>query len=225
MYEASKVSVIIPTREEEGSIGAVVRQCLSVCRDVLVVDGHSSDGTRQRAAEAGARVVLDRGLGKGDAFRVGLSQVEAEVVAVVDGDGSHDPTDIPLMADLILQDQADLVIGSRLLGGSEELHGSFPNYLRMVGAGLITLIVNQRFGQSLTDTLNGFRAIRRSSATSLGLRSNGFAIEQEMIIRALKKRLRIREVPSHERARCAGRSKLPTIQGLVLMARLMVEIW
>jgi dolichol-phosphate mannosyltransferase len=219
-----KVSVVIPCRNEEGALAAVIEGCLPHCDELVVVDGHSSDGTRELAERLGARVLLDGGKGKGDGIRLGLKEARGDVVVLIDGDGSHEPADIPRLVEPIARGDADLVVASRMLGGSDEIHGNFSNYIRMVGAGLITLIINLRWKTELTDCENGYRAVRRSKALELGLSANDFDIEQEMVMRALKRGLPVTEVASHEYERQAGASKLPTYRGLIFLWRLLVEM-
>jgi dolichol-phosphate mannosyltransferase len=219
-----KISVVILARNEEGSIADVVAEARRHADEVLVVDGHSTDRTRELAEAAGARVVVDSGEGKGAGVRLGLEQATYPIVVLADADGSHDLNDIPRLAGPIAAGEADLVVASRLLGGSDEIHGNFTNYVRMVGAGFITLVINLRFKTELTDVENGFRAIRRSLVPRLGLDAKGFEIEQQIVIRCLKCGYRVVEVPSHEFSRRAGESKLPTIQGLSFLWHLLREL-
>jgi len=218
------VSALIMTRNEEGNVADVVAAARRYADEVLVIDGHSTDNTRENATRAGGRVILDSGRGKGAGIRMGLHYASHPVVVIADADGSHDMADIPRLTEPIIANRADLVVASRLLGGSDELHGNLSNYLRMVGAGFITLVVNLRFGTELTDIENGFRAIRKSIAPSLRLTANGFEIEQQMVLRALKLGYRVTEAPSHEFKRQSGESKLPTVQGFVFLWRLLWDI-
>jgi hypothetical protein len=93
-------------------------------------------------------------------------------------------------------------------GGSDELHGTISTFIRMVGSDIITMGINYRFGVNITDSQNGFRAIRRTVAQSLGLKENITTIEQEMTIKTLKKGFSILEVPVHEYARLYGKSTI-----------------
>jgi hypothetical protein len=107
---------------------------------------------------------------------------------------------------------ADMVIGSRFLGMSEELHGAMINRIHNAGNVLGNVVINalwNRTGTRITDAQNGFRSVRRRPFLTLGLEENGFAIEQEMVIKCLKKGYRIREVPSVEGKRAHGRSHIP----------------
>jgi hypothetical protein len=126
----------------------------------------------------------------------------------IDADGSHDPNDIPKLVGPIKADKSDLVIGSRQTGGSDELHGTLEQFIRYIGSQLIMLAINYRWNVRLTDSQNGFRAIRRDAAVQLGLRANLTTIEQEMLMLALKKGFRVSEIPSHEYERRWGVSKV-----------------
>ena len=203
-----RVTVVIPTRDEEGLIGEIVDAVRPHADEVLVVDGHSRDKTREIAAARGARVVLDHRKGKGEALRLSITEATGDIVVFIDADGSHDPHDIPALVDPIKAGNADMVIASRGRGGSDELHGTMEQFIRYVGSQLIMLAINYRWNVRLTDSQNGFRAIRRDVAGQLGLQSNLTTIEQEMLMKALKKGFRVSEIASHEYERKWGTSKV-----------------
>ena len=175
---------------------------------MLVIDGHSTDATRKVAEAHGARVVLDGGRGKGQAIRQAFQDATTDIVVFIDADGSHDPNDIPALVAPIAAGTADLVIGSRGKGGSDELHGTLGQFIRYVGSQLIMLAINYRWDVRLSDSQNGFRAIRRDVGKALDLRSNLTTIEQEMLMRALKRGYRVSEIASHEYERRWGTSKV-----------------
>ena len=137
-----------------------------------------------------------------------LASLEREITVLMDADGSHDPDDIPRLVAPIVEERADHVSGSRLLGGSSELHGGFDEWARLSGSSFITACINRRFKVRLSDSQNGFRAIRTDVLKKLRLRSRHTTIEQEMIVETLRKGYRITEVPAHEYPRRAGRSKI-----------------
>jgi dolichol-phosphate mannosyltransferase len=205
---SARVTVVVPTRDEEGLIGEIVDEVMPYADEVLVVDGHSKDGTRDIAAKHGARVILDGGRGKGEALRVALREATHEIVVFIDADGSHESRDIPRLVAPIRAGESDLVVGSRGKGGSDELHGTLPQLIRYVGSQLIMLGINYRWNVRLTDSQNGFRAIRRDVGLTLGLTSNLTTIEQEMMMKALKRGYRVSEIPSHEYERRWGTSKV-----------------
>lgn len=202
------MTVVVPARDEEGLIGEIIDAVRPSCDEVLVVDGHSRDRTREIAAAHGARVVLDHGKGKGEALRLALEEATGDIVVFIDADGSHDPRDIPALVAPIAAGQADLVIGSRGRGGSDELHGTFEQLIRYIGSQIIMLGINYRWNVRLTDSQNGFRAIRRDVGRRLGLTSNLTTIEQEMMMKALKQGYRVSEIASHEYERKWGTSKV-----------------
>ena len=201
------MTVVIPTKNEEGLIGEIV-DAVRPYGEVLVVDGHSTDRTREIAQQHGARVVLDGGKGKGQAIRQSFRDATTDVVVFIDADGSHDHRDIPALVAPIAAGEADLVVASRGRGGSDELHGTVEQLIRYVGSQLIMLAINYRWKVRLTDSQNGFRAIRREVGLALDLRSNLTTIEQEMLMRALKKGYRVSEIASHEYERRWGVSKV-----------------
>ncbi len=202
------VTVVIPARNEEQNIGDMIKKSKPFCDELIVVDGHSTDKTQQIAESFSVRVVKDNKKGKGDAIRVGAAAAGHEVTVFIDADGSHDPTDIPLIVEPIRRGEADLIIGSRGKGGSDELHGDIPKLLRLVGSDLILIGINLRWGQDLTDSQNGFRAIRTKVIQSLKLKENITTIEQEMTMKCLKKGYIVSEVPTHEYARKYGESTI-----------------
>lgn len=200
------VTVCIPARNEEPSIAEIIEGAWSFCEEVLVIDGHSSDRTAEIAAACGARVLKDNGKGKGDAIRVGAAEAKYPVVVFMDADGSHDPADIPALVKDIKDGKADLTIGSRGMGGSDELHGDIEKLMRMVGSDIILIGINWRWKQHLTDSQNGFRAIKKDVILSLDLKENITTIEQEMTMKCLRKGFIITEVPTHEYSRKYGES-------------------
>jgi len=201
-----RISVIVPCRNEGRNIRPVLEWVAPYADELLVVDGHSSDDTRDIAAELGATVLLDNGKGKGDAIRVGIARASGDVLVFIDADGSHDPRDIPALVQPIIDGNADHVSGSRMLGGSDELHATINQFVRLFGSQVITLSINYTQGVSLTDSQNGFRAIRADLARSLALRSEITTIEQEMIIKTVRSGYRIGEVATHEYVRSNGES-------------------
>lgn len=203
-----EVTAVIPARNEESTVGDVVRECLHYAGKVIVVEGGSTDRTAEVAMKAGALVVSDQGLGKGAALRLAVGHVDTPICVFVDADGSHDPIDIPLLVAPIKAGLAEHVTGSRLLGGSDELHGGGDEFLRLAGSAFITYLINRRFGTSLSDSQNGFRAIRTDVFRRLDLRSRHTTIEMEMIMATLVSGFTLTEVPTHERPRAAGYSKI-----------------
>jgi dolichol-phosphate mannosyltransferase len=212
LHVATDVSAVIAAKQEAPSIADVIYRTCPYAGQVFVVVGQSTDGTRERAAESGATVLHDGGRGKGEALRRAIPLIRTPVTVFLDADGSHDPEDIPLLVQPILADEADHVTASRLRGGSSELHGGFDEFLRLAGSSFITACINRRFKTRLSDSQNGFRAVRTSVLRQLDLRENGTTIEQEMIIKTLRRGWRMTEVPSHEHPRAHGRSHIRVVR-------------
>lgn len=208
MSDNFKITIVIPTLDEEETIGYMIELCKPYCDEILVVDGHSSDRTAAIAHSLNVTVLTDNGKGKGAAMRQALSAASGDIVVFIDADGSHDPRDIPSLIAPIVSGDADHVTGSRILGGSSELFGGFDEFMRLAGSSFITECINWRFKTKLSDSQNGFRAIKRDVALKLGLKENITTIEQEMVIRTLKCGYRMAEVPSHEQKRFVGPSKI-----------------
>lgn len=204
----SRISVVIPALNEAATIGHVIESCHPYSRHILVIDGHSHDQTVPIARSLGATVIFDHHKGKGDAIRTIIPHLSRDITVFIDADGSHDPGDIPQLVQPLLDDQADHVSGSRLLGGSSELHGGFDECFRLMGSSFITACINHRFDIRLSESQNGFRAIKTEVLRALDLHENITTIEQEMIIKTLKKGYRMAEVPTHEYPRKAGTSNI-----------------
>lgn len=204
-----ELTVVVPAKDEEESIAAVIRGCRQWTRHVLLVDGNSRDRTVEVALANGVeKVVQDGGKGKGEALRCAIPYIETAVAVFIDADGSHDPADIPKLVAPVIAGEADHVTASRLTGGSSELHGGFDEFFRLAGSAFITASINWVYGVSLSDSQNGFRALRTSTLQQLTLRENSTTIEQEMIMRTLLIGHRMAEVPSHEYSRLHGVSHI-----------------
>ncbi len=218
-----KFSIIIPTRNEGEGIEEIIRSVKRYSDDIIVVDGHSKDKTKEIAHKLGVKFYLDHGLGKGDAMMVGMQKAKYETLIYFDADGSHDERDIPKMASLLLSKKADFVMGSRRTGGSFDVSMSFQGIIRSAGCDLLVMLINNKFQTKLTDVLYSFRGTRKDIFRSLQLKDNGFGIEQEMVVSCLKKGYAVSEIPSREKARGWGESKLSTISGVKFLCNILLE--
>lgn len=204
------VSVLIPVRNEEVALPYVLADVLKVRYslvkkyniDVIVIDDHSSDNTYVNAKQFPVTVIKSlQGSGKGCALRTGFSKARGEYVIILDGDYSHQAKDILKLLEK-LDDGAGMVIGSRILGGTEEY-----TRMRAFGNEILTFFLNVFLKSNLTDALNGFKAFRRAIITDFIYTSVDFEIEIELIANTVRKGAKIIEVPTHERARMGGVSK------------------
>lgn len=215
----------MPAKNEAEGMNGILKTLAPFASTIIVVDGHSTDRTMEIARMAGAVCISDHGIGRGKAVRLGLDLVKTEIAVVVDADGSTDVFDIPALIFPILQGRADMVIGSRRTGGSLDLRLDFDGLLRLFGSDLLTFLINFHFHTRLTDAIYSFRAVRTSILPSLRLRADGHAIEQEMVVSCLKKGYTVLEIPSREKARAWGVSKLDTLTGIKLLGALLVQLY
>jgi len=198
------VAVIIPTFNEAESIGAVVAALpRDVIDRILVVDGGSSDGTRERAQAAGAQVI-SVGRGYGLACLTGAQAADADILVYMDGDGADDPAAIAALIAPLQSGDCDFVIASRARGKREAGSMAWHQLVagRVIGA-LIGLIDGVRY----TD-MCALRAIRRDVLLQLPMREMTYGWNLEMQMRAARAPLRVREVPVDYRCRIGGQSKV-----------------
>jgi len=202
------VTVVISAKNEGPSVGDVIRGAKPYADEVLVMDGHSTDSTSERARAEGALVEIDPGRGKGSAVRAAIGLARSDILVFIDADGSHDPHDIPRLVKPVADGEADLCVGSRFLGGSEELSINIGQLIRSIGNISMNIAINRRFDVHLSDTLNGYRVIRRDVARKLQLAEDSHTIEQEMVIRALRMGFTVKNIAVHEYARKHGASHI-----------------
>lgn len=208
-----RVSVIIPTRNEERAIGRVLAELpANSVGEVIVVDNESTDETAAIAARMGARVISEARRGYGRACLTGLASANRPDVAVfLDGDYSDRPAELPLLLAPIIEGRADIAIGSRLAGprvrGALAWHAQFGNWL---AAGLIRKL----YGLKITD-LGPFRAARADVLRALELEETTYGWAVELILKGANRGFRIVEVPVSYHPRI-GKSKISgTVRGTV----------
>lgn len=203
-----KISLIILAKNEEKSLSYLFSRLKFFKGEIILVDGASTDKTAEIAKKYKVPLFQDQGKGKGGGIKLGAKKARGEILVFMDGDGSHDPGEIRALTRPILKNQADHVIGSRILGGSDESHGTLNRFVRETASHLITVLINYRFGTDLSDSQNGFRAIKRDVFRKLTICEEGFSVEQELLIKSLKKGFKVVEVPTHEFARRFGKSRI-----------------
>lgn len=224
-YNRSKVSIIIACKNEGEGIAQVLKSIKRYSDDIIVVDAHSNDGTKEKTNDLGCRFFLDNKKGRGDALKIGIKKAKKEVIVFFDADGSHNEKDIPHLVLPILKKEAELVIGSRRTGGSFDINVNLTGIIRSAGCDFLVSLINHKFKTSLTDVLYSFRAIRTETANKLRFKSDDFGIEQEMVVTCLQKRYKVLEIPSRENARGWGKSKLKTITGIKFIYSLIKQLY
>lgn len=203
-----KVSIVVPTLNEEATLGKVLQNIKKYGDEVIVIDGHSTDNTKKIALQYKVKFIYDNGKGKGAALRQALTIAKFPIVVFIDADGSHKVSDIPKLVKPIRNNQAELVIASRMTGGSDELFSNFFEFIRLNGSMIINLAINYRWNVRLSDTQNGFRALLKDVGIYIKLKSNITTIEQEMAMKFLNYGYRVINIPSHEFKRQGGISKI-----------------
>ncbi len=222
IHKAMKIIVIIPVLNEEKAIGKVINDIpTSLTDEIIVVDNGSSDNTSLIAEKSGARLVFEKRKGYGSACLAGVRAAKnADVIVFVDGDYSDYPEDMGKIIQPILEDQADMVIGSRLLGQREK--GALPVH-SLFGNWLAAKLINYLYKVKITD-LGPFRAIKNDVLKQLNLKEITYGFPVEMIVKAAKKKIRIREIPMRYRKRL-GQSKITgTVKGSILSSYYILKI-
>ncbi|MCL5035493.1 MAG: glycosyltransferase family 2 protein [Chloroflexi bacterium] len=204
--------VLLTLNEIEGIKALYDEIPFSQMEEVVVVDGGSTDGTVEFLQEKGLRIVGQEKKGRGEAFRVAERNSKSRWLIFFSPDGNEDPADITRLLDK-LEGGADLAIASRFASGArnEEDESAFP--LRLWANKTYTWLANKFFnrGPYVTDTINGFRAIRREAFNKLKLTETRFPIEYQMTTRSMKAGFKIAEIPTREGDRIGGESKALSI--------------
>ncbi|UCC58737.1 MAG: glycosyltransferase [Candidatus Bathyarchaeum sp.] len=228
---ATRIAIVIPTLNECKAVGKVLTSVKQVMEGyeyrVLVVDGHSTDGTDEIAKNMGANVIYQRGKGYGDALKTGFfharKRLDAKVIVMMDADLTYDPKDIPKLVAPIVDDEADMVVGNRFAGMQK---GAMP-FVNRVGNRVLSLVAKLALGLNLYDTQSGMRAFKSELLDSMHLVAVGMPLAMEMLAEARSVEARISEVPISYMPR-VGKTKLNPIKdgGKILgtTVRLMLDI-
>lgn len=199
-----KISVIIPTLNEEEAIEKVLSEFPEEFIDEIIVVDSSTDATAQIAGRLGAKIVFEHRRGYGRALQTGVENAKGDVVVYIDGDYTYDPKDIMLIVDLILKGKYDVVTGNRLNG---KMHPGAMDLLNRFGNTLLSLIFSIIFLRRIDDTQCGLRAIRKQFLERVFCDDYGMTYVTEQLIKIIKKGARIGNVPITYRPR-VGKTKL-----------------
>ena len=194
-----KLSVIIPVFNEASTIAAIIDrvQAAPYDKQIVVVDDCSTDGTREalKALEdtsKNLRILFhDKNLGKGAALRTAFATVEGDLVVIQDADLEYDPKDYPVLLEPLLDGRADVVYGSRFLGGPHRV----LLFWHFLGNKFLTLLSNALTNINLTDMETGYKAFRREILDNIAFKSNRFGFEPEFTAKVARHKYRIYEVP------------------------------
>jgi dolichol-phosphate mannosyltransferase len=201
-FSKDDVTIVIPTLNEEEAIGHVVREVMEAgYRNILVVDGYSSDRTVEIARSMGAQVVTQTGHGKSSAIKTGIEVAQTPYILVMDGDGTYDPKDIDRMLETAVGKNCDEVVGYRVDRGNIPL-------LHRLGNRVISTLISLLMGQRVKDPCSGIYLLRSDLAKRLEITATGFDVEAEIVSQSIVYG-RVVEVPVRYRRRI-GNPKLST---------------
>jgi glycosyltransferase involved in cell wall biosynthesis len=208
-----QLSVVIPCLNEAENIERCVASALAamtrggIAGEVIVADNDSEDASAELAGLAGARVIHEPRRGYGSAYLAGLAAARGEYIVMADADLTYDFEEIPSFLS-VLEEGADMVVGNRM----DNIHpGAMPWLHRYIGNPVLSRILNLLFHTGVRDAHCGMRAVRRERLEVLQLRTTGMEFASEMIVRAAKERLDIREIPIEYHVR-GGESKLSSFR-------------
>ena len=225
--DAKRVLVLIPAFNEEANVGGVIDEVRAAMPGtaILVVDDCSVDATRNLARMAGAKVLaLPHHLGLGGCVQAGYRlayELGYEYVIRVDGDGQHDPRDIPTVFKALERGDCEMVIGSRFVGGN----GSHTSLLRAAGIVFFRAVLRPILGRPVHDPTSGYVGVNR---TALALFSSTFPLEYpeiEALVVLQRKRFRFVEVPCRFRPRRAGRSTITAVKSLYYIIHVLLGVF
>ncbi|HBE25682.1 MAG TPA: glycosyl transferase [Ktedonobacter sp.] len=208
--QCPRISVVIPTRNEAANLQHVLPYIPPSVHEVIIIDGHSTDGTIEVAQQLlpTVRIVPQTGEGKGNALCIGFAACTGDIIVMLDADGSADPNEIPRFVDALIAGY-DFAKGSRFIrnGGSHDI-----TFLRNMGNYWLCRLVNTLYRTYFSDLCYGYNAFWRHCLDHVRIDCDGFEVETLINLRVHKANLKIVEVPSLEHRRVHGQSNLHTFR-------------
>ena len=218
---AEMVSVVIPTLNEAGTILEILttfKKELTQPTEIIVVDGDSSDGTKEIVKDANCRLIIEPRRGYGIALRTGMKHAKGDIIVMVDGDGTYEVRHVNLLLDKLAKSKAELCLATRMYDPNKAM-----GFMNFVGNKIITFCFDFFYSQFLSDTQSGFRAISRSAIEKVDFKEEDMSFATEMLVKFAKKGFRMVEVPSTYKARKYGRTKMRKIKAGVEIFTTMVR--
>jgi glycosyltransferase involved in cell wall biosynthesis len=215
------LSIIIPVYNEQSTIGNIIDRVkeaveqTSLKNEIIVVDDHSHDKSLEFAKRKNVKLyTLKTHMGKGYALRAGFSKAHGDIIVTIDSDGSHRPEELSEVLAPVLQNKADLVIGSRYMNHKKV----GARKLNAFGVKLFNRSIQLLTGLDITDSQSGYRAMKHEVLRRQKLRSGTYEIESEMLVKTAKENFRVAEVPISFEQRTYGRSGVdPLVDGFKIL--------
>jgi glycosyltransferase involved in cell wall biosynthesis len=220
------LSIIIPVFNEELTVGNVIDrtkaslQQIGLPYEIIVIDDHSHDRSRQVVREHDSKLyTFKKHMGKGYGLRAGFAKAKGDIIVTIDSDGSHRPEELARVINPVLKDRADLVIGSRYLNQKDVA----ARKLNAFGVKIFNSLIQLLTGTAITDSQSGYRAMKREVLANQKLKSGGYEIESEMLVKTAKDGFKVAEVPISFEQRTYGRSGVdPLFDGSKIILSIII---
>jgi glycosyltransferase involved in cell wall biosynthesis len=201
------ISVIIPTLNEAGTIKeaiTTIHQDLSYPKEIIVVDGNSTDGTVEIVKDTNlCKLIIEPKRGYGVALRTGMKNAKGNIIVMVDGDGTYEFKHINRLVNRMLEKDADMVLATRMYDPKKAM-----GLLNFIGNKVITFSFDFFYSQFLSDSQSGFRAISHEAINHVTLKEGDMAFATEMLIQFAREGYNMVEIPTTYKARTYGKTKL-----------------
>ena len=213
------VSVVIPTLNEAGTIREIlttIHKQVAYPKEIIVVDGDSTDGTKEIVKDTNCRLIIEPRRGYGIALRTGMKHAKGDIVVMVDGDGTYEVRHINRLLDTMIKNDAEMCLATRMFDPNKAM-----GLVNFVANKIMTFCFDMLFMQFLSDTQSGFRAISHSAIEKVELSEEDMSFATEMLVEFAKKGFKMVEVPSFYKSRKYGKTKLRKIKSGVEIFTIM----